>query len=71
MKLKLASLAVAVTAATSITHTEPAQARAGTLISCEGISTQQGFKYVGIYCADYQCKYTVTRVFDSYCPFSL
>lgn len=62
----LASLAIAATMAPST-----AVARAGTLISCEGISTQQGFKYVGIYCADYQCKYTITRVFDSYCPFSL
>jgi hypothetical protein len=46
-------------------------ARAGTLISCEGISTAQGYRYVGTYCVDYQCKYTTTRVFTSYCPFSL
>lgn len=46
-------------------------ARAGTLIKCEGISTTQGYKYVGTYCADYQCKYVITRVFDSYCPYSL
>ena len=46
-------------------------ARAGTLISCEGISTAQGYRYVGTYCVDYQCKYTSTRVFTSYCPFSL
>lgn len=71
MKLKLIGLAAAVIAAASITHPEPAQARAGTLISCEGISTQQGYKYVGIYCADYQCKYTITRMFDSYCPYTL
>lgn len=48
-----------------------AVARAGTLLRCEGISTQQGFKYVGTYCLDYQCQYVTTRVFDSYCPFSL
>ncbi len=46
-------------------------ARAGTLISCEGVSTQQGYRYVGTYCVDYACKYTTTRVFTSYCPFSL
>jgi hypothetical protein len=46
-------------------------ARAGTLISCEGVSTQQGYRYVGTYCVDYQCKYTTTRVFTSYCPFSI
>lgn len=44
------------------------QARAGTLISCEGIMTGQGYRYVGTYCVDYQCKYTTTRVFSSYCP---
>lgn len=48
-----------------------ALARAGTLVSCEGISTAQGYRYVGTYCVDYQCKYTTTRVFSSYCPFSL
>ena len=49
----------------------PAFARAGTLISCEGISTAQGYRYVGTYCVDYQCKYTTTRVFTSYCPYSI
>jgi hypothetical protein len=49
----------------------PAFARAGQLISCEGISTAQGYRYVGTYCVDYQCKYTTTRIFTSYCPFSL
>jgi hypothetical protein len=50
---------------------QDAHARAGTLISCEGISTNQGYKYVGIYCADHQCRYTITSVFNSYCPFSI
>jgi hypothetical protein len=49
----------------------PASARAGTLISCEGISTQQGYRYVGTYCVDFACKYTTTRVFTSYCPYSI
>jgi hypothetical protein len=46
-------------------------ARAGTLISCDGVSTPQGYRYIGTYCVDYQCKYTTTRMFSSYCPFSL
>lgn len=46
-------------------------ARAGTLVSCDFVSTQQGGRYIGTYCVDYQCKYTTTRVFSSYCPFSI
>jgi hypothetical protein len=46
-------------------------ARAGTLVSCDFVSTAQGGRYIGTYCVDYQCKYTTTRVFTSYCPFSL
>ena len=42
---------------------------AGTLKSCDGVSTPQGFKYVGTYCYDYACSYTFTRTFDSYCPY--
>lgn len=49
----------------------PAYARAGTLLKCEGISTQQGYKFIGTYCVDYQCKYTTTRIFDSYCPYTI
>lgn len=49
----------------------PAFARAGTLISCEGINTAQGYRYVGTYCVDYQCRYTTTRVFTSYCPYNI
>jgi len=48
-----------------------AVARAGTLLRCDGVSTQQGYKYVGTYCVDYACSYTTTRMFDSYCPYSL
>ncbi len=47
----------------------PAFARAGTLLKCDFISTQQGPRYVGTYCVDYNCQYTVTYVFTSYCPF--
>ena len=46
-----------------------AYARAGTLLKCDFISTQQGPRYVGTYCVDYNCQYTVTYVFTSYCPF--
>jgi hypothetical protein len=49
----------------------PAFARAGTLIKCDFISTQQGPRYVGTYCVDFACQYTTTRVFTTYCPFSL
>ncbi len=47
-----------------------ASAKAGALKKCEGISTDKGFKYVGTYCADYECKYVFTRVFDNYCPYN-
>lgn len=46
-----------------------ALARAGTLLKCDFISTQQGGRYVGTYCVDYNCQYTVTYVFTSYCPY--
>ena len=46
-------------------------ARAGTLVSCDFVSTQQGGRYIGTYCVDYACKFTTTRMFTSYCPFSL
>jgi hypothetical protein len=48
-----------------------ANASAGTLLSCDGISTQAGYKYVGTYCVDYSCKFVVRRVFDEYCPYIL
>lgn len=66
----LSTLLAALVLATSFAPL-PALARAGTLVRCDGISTQQGYKYVGTYCADYACTYTFTRIFDSYCPYSL
>lgn len=45
-------------------------ANAGTLRSCEGVSTPQGYKYVGTYCYDFSCSYTFTRAFNSYCPYN-
>lgn len=44
-------------------------ARAGTLLKCDFVMTQQGARYVGTYCVDYNCQYTETYVFTSYCPF--
>lgn len=39
--------------------------------SCRGINTQQGYKYVGTYCIDYQCTVTTTLMFDSWCPYNV
>lgn len=48
-----------------------ALARAGTLVRCDYVSTSQGGRYIGTYCVDYQCSYTTTRIFTSYCPYSI
>lgn len=47
----------------------PAFARAGTLLKCDFIMTQQGARYVGTYCVDYNCQFVETYVFTTYCPF--
>jgi len=44
-------------------------AYAGRLVSCQGVSTPEGFKYVGTYCYDYACAYTYTKVFTTFCPY--
>lgn len=59
-----ALIALIVTVASTV-----AFARAGTLLRCDFVSTQQGGRYVGTYCVDFNCQYTVTYVFTSYCPF--
>lgn len=65
-------LIASVLAAASMSTIAPvAEARAGTLLRCEGISTPHGYKYVGTYCVDFQCQYVTTRVFDTYCPYSI
>lgn len=69
MKTTLSLLSLLAIFATA--QPQDAHARAGTLISCEGISTAQGYRYVGTYCVDFQCKYTTTRIFTSYCPYSI
>jgi hypothetical protein len=61
MKFILA-IVLAATAAT-------AYARAGTLLKCDFIVTPQGGRYVGTYCVDFNCQYTETYIFTSYCPF--
>ena len=47
---------------------EAATLKSGT---CHGVSTPQGYKYVGTYCVDFQCTVTTTLMFDSYCPYSV
>ena len=49
----------------------PLSAVAATLQKCEGVSTPNGFKYVGTYCMDYDCKYVERYVFDSWCPYNI
>ena len=44
-------------------------AKAGTLLKCEPVSTQTGYKYIGTYCVDYECKFVVRKIFDEYCPY--
>lgn len=39
--------------------------------SCRGISTSQGYKYVGLYCEDYQCTVVTQYIFDSWCPYQI
>jgi len=39
--------------------------------TCHGVSTPQGYRYVGTYCVDFQCTVTTTLIFDSYCPYSV
>ena len=69
MKTLLSLISAVVIACTL--QPETAHARAGTLISCDGVSTPQGYRYIGTYCVDYHCKYTTTRIFTSYCPYNL
>lgn len=65
------SLVATLIAVSSIMATPIAFARAGTLVSCDFVNTQQGPRYIGTYCVDYQCSYTTTRMFTTYCPFSI
>ena len=51
----------------------PGGAQAATLKAgtCRGVSTQQGYKYVGTYCVDFKCTVTTTLIFDSWCPYTV
>lgn len=75
LKIKAAILAIQLCAGAALLATVlmslPAYARAGTLIKCDFISTMEGPRYVGTYCVDFNCQYTTTRVFTSYCPFNI
>ena len=64
-------LIAAVLAVATITAAPLAFARAGTLVSCDFVSTQNGGRYIGTYCVDFACSYTTTRIFTSYCPYSI
>lgn len=65
------TLVAVLIAASSVFAAPLAFARAGTLVSCDFVSTQQGARYIGTYCVDYACSYTTTRIFTSYCPYSI
>lgn len=39
--------------------------------SCRGISTSNGYKYVGTYCVDFRCSVERTVMFDSWCPYMI
>ena len=39
--------------------------------SCRGISTSNGYKYVGTYCVDFSCSVERTVMFDSWCPYNI
>jgi hypothetical protein len=67
MRVKLLAIFVALT----VGLPSAAFSRAGSLVKCEGVSTAQGYKYVGTYCVDFSCTYVTTKIFDSYCPFSI
>ena len=49
----------------------PLSASAGRMLSCDGMSTSNGYKYVGTYCMDFNCTYVQRYVFDSYCPYNM
>ena len=48
-------------------------AAAATLKSgtCRGVSTSDGYKYVGTYCVDYACTVVTTLMVDHWCPYSI
>ena len=41
------------------------------ILYCQGVSTIEGFKYVGIYCVDRVCQQRMQVIFDEYCPLTL
>ena len=73
LRIRIAIVAIQLCAGVALLATLitalPASARAGTLLKCDFVFTSQGYRYVGTYCVDYECKYVERLVFDSYCPF--
>lgn len=73
MMNKLAILGMQVCGAVALVATlltsPPAHARIGTLVKCDFVLTSQGYRYIGTYCLDMECKYVERLIFDSYCPF--
>jgi hypothetical protein len=68
IKMKMAIICSAIFAATA---SDFAFANAGTLLNCKGVSTAQGYQYVGTYCLDYECQFVVRRTFNDFCPYLL
>lgn len=60
--------AVAATLVLAASFSQAATLKAGT---CRGVSTPNGYKYVGTYCVDFQCTVVQTLMFDSFCPYSV
>ena len=70
-EINMKKIVATLLAATLAASTPIVFARAGTLIKCNFVSTNQGARYIGTYCVDFACQYTTTRVFTSYCPYSI
>ena len=62
------NLFIALICIASFTTANAATLKPGT---CRGISTQNGFKYVGDYCEDFQCTVVSRYIFDSWCPYTI
>lgn len=69
--MKRLSIILGIFALSAIFAPPTAIARAGTLVKCDYINTREGGRYVGTYCADYQCSYHIRQIFTGYCPFMI
>ena len=57
--------------ALSLSVAFPSTVAAATLKGCRGVATENGFKFVGVYCVDFSCQVTTTRMFDQWCPYNV